>query len=87
MPDEINIVFSSHRIEFLASISDWMQQSDLIILEEAPNEMFKKMLKEEISIKEYLEEELFEFPEFSYRFYKILQELYKSGKEILQIEP
>lgn len=87
MPDEVNIVFSSHRIEFLSSIANYMQQSNLIILEEAPNDMFRKMLKEEITIKEYLEEELFEFPEFSYRFYKILQGLYKNGKEILQIEP
>lgn len=87
MPDEVNIVFSSHRVEFLSSIYDWMKQSDLIILEEAPNEMFKKMLKEEISIEEYLEEEIFEFPEFSYRFYEVLKKLYRSGKEIIQIEP
>lgn len=87
MHNEINIVFSSHRVEFLSSIYDWMEQSDIIILEEAPNEMFKKMLKEEISIEEYLEEEIFEFPEFSYRFYEILKKLYRSGKEIIQIEP
>ncbi len=87
MPYEVNIVFSSHRIEFLSSMYDLMQQSDLIILEEAPNDMFRKMLKEEISIKEYLEEEIFEFPEFSYQFYEILKKLHKSGKEIIQVEP
>lgn len=87
MPDEVNIVFSSHRVEFLSSIYDLMKRSDLIIIEEAPNEMFKKMLKEEISIKEYLEEEIFEFPEFSCRFYEILKKLYRSGKEIIQIDP
>ncbi|WP_297209396.1 MULTISPECIES: hypothetical protein [Thermodesulfovibrio] len=87
MPDEVNVVFSSHRVEFLSSIYDWMKQSDFIILEEAPNEMFRKMLKEEISIEEYLEEEIFEFPEFSYRFYEILKKLYRNGKEIVQIEP
>lgn len=87
MPDEINIVFTSHRVEFLPSMTKFMEQSDVIILEEAPNEGFTKMLKREISIEEYLEDEIFEFPKFSYSFYEILQDLYTKEKVILQIEP
>lgn len=87
MSRQINIVFSSHRVEFLSSMTQLMQQSDVIILEEAPNEMFRKMLMEEISIEKYLEDEIFEFPIFSHRFYEILQNLYREGKKILQVEP
>ncbi len=87
MPDILNIVFSAHRVEFLTCIRNLMQQSDIIILEEAPSDSFREMLGGKISISKYLEDEIFEFPEFTARFCEILRELSKEGIEILQIEP
>lgn len=81
------IVFSSHRIEFLKFMEKIMQESDIIILEEAPSPFFYDMLEGRITVKEYLQEEIFEFPNFSFRFYELLKSLYKQGKKILQIEP
>lgn len=81
------IVFSSHRIEFLKFMENVMQDSDIIILEEAPAPLFYEMLEGRIPLKDYLQEEIFEFPNFSFRFYELLKELYKQGKKILQIEP
>lgn len=87
MEQQITIVFSFHSIETLPILEKIMRQSDLIILEEAPNLSFEKMLKGEISIEDYLIEEMFDFPNFSFRFFQILQSLFKEGKKILQIEP
>jgi len=84
---EFIIVFSSHRIEFLKFMEEFMQRCDTIILEEAPSPLFYEMLSDRISIKEYLQEEIFEFPNFSFRFYGMLKNLFKNGKKILQIEP
>ena len=84
---EFIIVFSSHRIEFLKFMEKFMQRCDTIILEEAPSLLFYEMLSDRISIKEYLQEEIFEFPNFSFRFYGMLKNLFKNGKKILQIEP
>jgi len=84
---EFIIVFSSHRIEFLKFMEKFMQRCDTIILEEAPSLLFYEMLIDRISIKEYLQEEIFEFPNFSFRFYGMLKNLFKNGKKILQIEP
>lgn len=87
MLNEINIAFTAHRVEFLPSMIDFMKKNDIIILEEAPNSNFQRMLKGEMSIDSYIEEELFDFPQFSYHFYENLQALYKKGKIIIQIEP
>lgn len=81
------IVFSSHRIEFLKFLKNIMQGSDIIILEEAPSVLFYDMLEGRVTVKEYLQEEMFEFPNFSFRFCEMLKDLYKQGKKILQIEP
>lgn len=85
--DNFIIVFSSHRIEFLKFIENIMNHCDIIILEEAPNTSFYEMLEGEISVKDYIEKEVFEFPNFSFRFYEMLKALYKRGKKVLQIEP
>lgn len=82
-----SIVFSSHRVEFLPYLEKFMRQSDIIILEEAPNALFYEMLKGNVSIEDYLNEEIFEFPKFSFYFCKLLKKLYEEGKTILQIEP
>ncbi len=83
----ITIGFTSHRIETLKYARRLMEEHDIIILEEAPNIDFIKMLKRKNSIKQYIENQYLDFPEFSRRFYSILRSLYKKGKQIFQIEP
>lgn len=87
MSRTITIVFTSHRVELLPYLEKFMHNSDVIILEEAPNPQFYEMLKGNVSIEDYLSEEVFEFPMFSFYFCRILRNLYKKGKTILQIEP
>jgi len=64
-----------------------MEDHDVIITEEAPDPNFSAMLTRKISIREYLGEVDSGFPQFSLRMYKLLRELHKKGKVILQIEP
>ena len=83
----ITIAFSSHRVESIPFAKKLMEDHDFIILEEAQNPLFTDMLIKKISIDSYIREEETEFPEFSRRYYKVLRELYKKGKIIVQIEP
>jgi hypothetical protein len=83
----ITIGFSSHRIEMIPFAKRLMEDHDVIITEEAPDPNFSAMLTRKISIREYLGEVDSGFPEFSLRMYKLLRDLYRKGKIILQIEP
>jgi hypothetical protein len=83
----ITIGFSSHRIESLPFVKKLIENHDVIIIEEAPNPRFADMLNRKITIDECLGEEDMQFPEFSRRMYKILQEFHLMGKKILQVEP
>jgi hypothetical protein len=83
----ITIGFSSHRIEMIPFARRLMEDHDVIITEEAPDPNFSAMLNKKISIREYLREVDSGFPQFSLRMYKLLRELYKEGKVLLQIEP
>lgn len=88
MPQPIaTISFASHRIETLHYAQELMQNHNVIILEEAPNDNFFDMLKKKISIQKYITEEGLEFPEFSKRYYRLLRSLSLQGKEIIPIEP
>lgn len=84
---EVWVCFSTHRIEILPFAQNYMQNADLIILEEPYNPYLDKFLKEEIDEDTYLKTEEFWFPQFVRETLKILRELYKRGKKILQIEP
>lgn len=83
----ITIGFSSHRIESLPFVKKLIEDHDVIIIEEAPNPKFIDMLNKRVSINECLSEEDTQFPEFSRRMYKLLQQFHIMGKKILQIEP
>jgi hypothetical protein len=83
----ITIGFSSHRIESLPFVRKLMEDHNLIIIEEALNPRFADMLNKKITIDECLDEEDMQFPEFSRRMYKLLQESHLVGKKILQVEP
>jgi hypothetical protein len=83
----ITIGFSSHRIEMIPFAKRLMEDHDVIITEEAPDPNFSAMLSKKIPIREYLREVDSGFPQFSLRMYKLLRELHKKGKVVLQIEP
>jgi hypothetical protein len=83
----ITIGFSSHRIESLPFVKEQMKNHNVIIIEEAPNPRFIDMLNGKITIDECLGEEDTQFPEFSRRMYKLLQEFHLMSKKILQVEP
>jgi hypothetical protein len=83
----ITIAFSSHRIEMIPFARRIMEDHGVIITEEAPDPNFSAMLNKKIPIYEYLREVDSGFPQFSLRMYKLLRELHKKGKVLLQIEP
>ncbi|MEW6416976.1 MAG: hypothetical protein AB1480_02515 [Nitrospirota bacterium] len=83
----ITIGFSSHRVESLPFVRKLIEDHDVIIIEEAPNPRFVDMLNGKLTIEDYLSEEDTQFPEFSRRMYKLLQEFHPMGKKILQVEP
>lgn len=87
MKAALTIGFTSHRVETLMFAKQLMKEHDIIILEEAPNSDFNKMLRKKITIQQYTEDQYLEFPEFSKRYYTILRRLYQNGKKIIQIEP
>ena len=76
--------FSSHRIEMIPFAKKLMKNHDVIITEEALDAKFSAMLNRKISIDEYLSNSDSGFPEFSRRMYKLLRELYRREKVILQ---
>jgi len=83
----LTIGFSSHRIEMIPFAKRLMENHDVIITEEAPDPNFSAMLNKKIPIREYLRDVDSGFPQFSLRMYKLLRELHKEGKVLLQIEP
>lgn len=64
-----------------------MEDHDVIFTEEAPDPNFYAMLDRKISIRKYLNDGDSGFPEFSQRMYKLLRDLHRKGKVVLQIEP
>ena len=64
-----------------------MGDYDTIILEDPPHLEFEKVLRGEIFIEDHLLELELGYPEFSHAQYRLIKELYESGKRFLQIEP
>jgi len=83
----ITVAFSPHRVETLPLAYEIMKDHDLIVLEEPYNKKFYQLLEDEVSSEEYITLGAYGFPVFEKNFIKILKELYKKGKKILQIEP
>ena len=84
---QITVGLTPHRLEFLPVTRRLLQEHDVIVLEEAPDPLFRKMLSGEVSIPVYVEESEAGFPEYSKAFCKELRRLYLAGKRICQIEP
>ncbi len=84
---KIYIGFSAHRLEAIPFYKKAFEQADFIILEDFPNPLFNLMLSGKISLKEYIENIETTFPKFLKAQCKLLQEAYKNGKVIIQIDP
>lgn len=83
----ITIGFSTHRPETLPFAAEQMQSHEAILLEEPETQGFEQMLKDNLSIENYLCETDFEYPEFSRRACELFQTLYQNGKQLFQVDP
>ncbi len=81
------IGFSSHRAEALPFARSEMRRHQIIVLEEPPNPHLSAMLDSKLSIHDYLLEIAPGFLEFERLMCEILRELYRKGRDIVQIEP
>ncbi|QER41588.1 hypothetical protein F1847_02080 [Thermodesulfobacterium sp. TA1] len=84
---ELTIGFSTHRIEVLPLAERFIENSEIIVLEEPPNEKLREVFEGKISEEEYVANVDFWFPEFIKQTLKLLKKFYRQGKKIFQIEP
>lgn len=87
MLNKLSLIYSNHRPETLTLTAEMMGKHDLILLEEPIHPGFAKMLSGQLPIEEYLLEQDLEYPAFSLQQNKLLQNLYKKGKKLQQVEP
>ena len=87
MKSRATLVLANHRSESVYPAKRLMERHDAVILEEPPDDQFRRMLSGELSIDSYLESLDLEYPEFSRRMSEKLRELHAGGKELYQIEP
>ncbi|MEJ5301089.1 MAG: hypothetical protein WHS38_08900 [Thermodesulforhabdaceae bacterium] len=83
----ITIAFSTHRLEVLSRAEKLMWEHDIIALEEPPHPLFDAMLRGEVSVKDYVREAEYEFPEFARASCELYRRLYCHGKSIVQVDP
>jgi hypothetical protein len=84
---EISIAFSPHHVEALPLAARRMRLHEVIILEEPEYPRFKEMLRNEVSIDDYLLETDLGFPRFARKSCELYRELFAEGKKILQVDP
>jgi hypothetical protein len=83
----VTIGFSSHRVEALPYAQEQMAAHGLIILEEPPSQNLRLMLQGHLAISDYMNEQNSAFPEYGMRMCALMQDLYRSGKRVSQVEP
>ena len=83
----ITIGFSIHRPEIIEITANLMERHEVIFLEEPPAPGLKEMLKGVLPVDDYLLPAEVEYPEFSRSMCRLLRELYRKGKKIIQVEP
>ena len=83
----ITLALSTHRPETLPAAEHYMRQHDLILLEEPPVPEFMPMVAGEMDIREYLEGQDFEFPMHAESMCRLVRELVRDGRAVLQVEP
>jgi len=83
----ITIGFSIHRPEIIPVAADLMRRHEAIFLEDPPDPEFRRMLRGDLTIDDYLLGVDVEYPVFSRRMCRLLRELHREGKKIFQVEP
>ena len=83
----ITIGFSSHHAEALPFARQYMEQHQLIVLEEPPSPNFLDMLEGRLSIDEHIMELDSGFPQFERLMCAVLRDLHNKGRQIVQVEP
>ena len=86
-PKLVTIGYSTHRPESLPFAERLMERHEAIFLEDPETPGFEIMLKDDLSIEEYLMGTDTEYPEFGRRLCRVLRRQYAKGKRILQVEP
>ncbi len=84
---EVEVVLTSHRVEFLPLLRDEALSADIIVLEEPSNENLYRFFMNEISAEEYVRSLDTSFPLYTYFLSDLLKNLHQMGKQIFQIEP
>lgn len=85
--NKITICYSTHRLETLGLTARIMHENDVIILEEPAHVDFSHLLNGDIDIHEHMLELDVGYPEFTASQYRLLQQMSKAGKQIIQVEP
>jgi hypothetical protein len=83
----ITLCYSSHRPETLALTTRIMENHERIILEEPSHPDFYRALNGTVNLESHLLELDSEYPAFTLAQYRLFQQFFKAGVEILQIEP
>jgi hypothetical protein len=84
---EVEVVLTSHRVEFLSMLRDEALSADVIVLEEPSNENLYRFFKNEITAEEYVRSLDTAFPLYTYFLSDLLKNLHQMGKRIYQVEP
>ncbi|MGD2185070.1 MAG: hypothetical protein PVI71_03035 [Desulfobacterales bacterium] len=85
--NRITIGFSIHRPEIISITADLIGNHEAIFLEDAPLPGFQRMLQGRLAVEDYLLSAEVEYPEFSRGMCRLLRQLHRNGKKILQVEP
>jgi len=84
---KIILGYTSYRLETLPFVRDKMLDCQCVILEEPPTPGFAEMLRQDMSIDDYLMLTDFGFPKFAREQCGLLQYIHSRAKIILQVEP
>jgi hypothetical protein len=83
----VTLGLSRHRVEVLPLAEPLMRSHALVVLEEPRLPGFREMLEGSWTIDRYLEENTFEFPDFTRRSCELMRRLHDDGISVLQVEP
>ncbi len=87
MTSRITLALSGHRTEALERAAPVMARHDVVVLEEPPMPGFVQMQAGELGVDEYLETNVFEFPELARRTCGLVRRLHADGIRVVQCEP
>ena len=85
--NQITVMFTSHRVEYLPIFEEIAKKNDIIVLEEPKNKAFIDFLNDKITADEYVSSLNTTFPVYTFYEALLLKKLYHNGKIIMQSEP